>query len=285
VGAIVSQESLTFSSRIAFDVLGQSGLNGSSMAVADPNNPGKFASACAIDDWQNIVAYEKTIRSPRRPTTLVAAEVTKGQMLFTQGNCQGCHGGAKWTLSRVFYTPDVQSTTNALLTTKLWGPAAALAGFPPALLPATTPAMQAMRYAGTAKGTYDQLTCVLRPVGTFGVAETAVGTAELRGDLVTVAQGNETDGKGFNPPSLLGMTLGAPYFHGGQVRTLEAMFSEAFAAHFRALAPPTFLAATDPNRAAEVSALIAYVLAIDEDQAIVPTPPLGPTGGDLCAAP
>jgi cytochrome c peroxidase len=32
-------------------------------------------------------------------------------------------------------------------------------------------------------------------------------------------------GKGFSPPSLLGIQTGAPYFHGGNARTLEEVFS------------------------------------------------------------
>jgi len=38
----------------------------------------------------------------------------------------------------------------------------------------------------------DQLQCMIRPVGTFGVAPAAVGVAELRADMVTVAQGDAT---------------------------------------------------------------------------------------------
>jgi hypothetical protein len=80
------------------------------------------------------------------------------------------------------------------------------------------------------------------------------------------------------------MSMGAPYFHAGQARTLEAVFSEPFAGHFRAI-NPTFLDAADPKRAEKVSALIQYVLSIDNDAPTIPVPPLGPQGGVLCAKP
>ena len=39
---------------------------------------------------------------------------------------------------------------------------------------------------------------------------------------------------GFNPPALVGMGTGAPFFHGGNARTLEEVFSSTFNAHARA---------------------------------------------------
>ena len=101
---------------------------------------------------------------------------------------------------------------------------------------------------------------------------------------VTVAQGNETDGKGFNPPSLLGTMLGGPYFHAGQARTLEAALSDTFGAHLRAL-NASFLPSSDPAYATNMSALIQFLLSIDDDAATIATPALGPTGGSLCTYP
>jgi hypothetical protein len=140
-----------------------------------------------------------------------------------------------------------------------------------------------MRYSGNKASLYDQLTCALRNVGTFGVAQAEAGIAELRADLVTPAQGNEPDSKGFNVPPLLNVATGAPYFHAGNALTLEAMFSPTFQAHYQALAPG-FLAAGDPGRADKVAALIQYVLSIDGDTAPIVTPALGPAGGSFCSA-
>jgi cytochrome c peroxidase len=123
----------------------------------------------------------------------------------------------------------------------------------------------------------------MRPVGTFGVAQAEAGVAEFRADLVTVAQGNEPDCKGFNIPPLLNAMTGAPYFHAGNALTLEAMFSPTFQAHYQALAPG-FLAAGDPARADNVAALIQFILSIDGDTAPMAIPALGPTGGIFCAA-
>ncbi len=282
VGAIVKNAALDYANRL--DVAGQTGLNGTSWMVADPANPGGFGAACVIDDWKKLGLYFRTIRSPRRPSNLDPAKVAQGKELFTQASCQGCHGGSSWTISRVFYDPDPTGTTNNALKTLKWTDAATNAGFPAALFPATTPAMQTMRYGGAAANLYDQLTCAMRPVGTFGVAEPEVGVVELRPDGVTVAQGNEPDGRGFNVPSLLGTNMGAPYLHAGQVRTLDALFSDRFKDHHQAFSS-TFLDAADPQRADKVRALVEFVLSIDEDTAPIAIPALGPNGGELCAKP
>ncbi len=281
VGAIVKNGALAPDSRIAIDALGQAGLAGSSLSAADPSNPLGMADACVLDDWSQVTAFFKSIRSPKRPSNLDEAKVAEGRALFEQGNCQGCHGGAKWTLSTVFYAPDGTNTVNNALKTTSWSTTVTSASFPTSLLPATTPANQNMRYNG-ANGGLDAIVCALRPVGTFGVAEPGVGVAELRQDMAAPAQGNEADGKGYNVPSLLSMTVGAPYFHAGQVRTLEALLASPFDAHREALATG-FLAPGSPDRDAKVAALVQFLLSIDEDQAPVALPALGPTGGTFCA--
>jgi hypothetical protein len=141
-----------------------------------------------------------------------------------------------------------------------------------------------MRYNGTAGGDFDQIVCALRPVGTFGVADARVGVAELRRDMTAKAQGDETDGKGYNPPSLLGVQVGAPFFHAGQVRTLEGLLSNRFAAHREALTGG-FLAEGTPGRESKLTALVAYLLSIDEDAEPIAIPPVGPSGGDFCKVP
>jgi cytochrome c peroxidase len=284
VGAIVKDMALQWTSRL--DVANQTGLNGSSWKVADPTNPAGFPNVSMLDDWQKIAMYMKNIRSPRAPSNLDPALVNEGRSLYMQANCQGCHSGDKWTISRVFYQPDTTGTLNNALITTTWTNAAQSAGFPSTLYPATTASMQTMRYGGppASRGQFDQMTCAIRPVGTYNVAEAAVGVVELRSDGVTPAQGNETDGKGYNVPSLLGMSLGAPYLHAGQVRTLEALFTDTFGGHHKALAP-TFLDALDPQRDHKVAALVQYVLSIDNDTPAIPIPALGPGGGVLCATP
>ena len=229
-------------------------------------------------DWVNIGRYLQTIRSPRGATGLSPARVAAGRTLFTnQGRCQGCHGGSKWTISRVFYDP-TPATMTALQTTS-WDVAVSGSGFPLSLLPAATAANRVMRFGGADT---DQLLCAVRPVGTFGVAESGVGIAEVRSDMTTPAQGAgdaNGDGVGYNPPSLRGVVAGGPYLHAGSARTLEALFDPVFIAHYRALAPNFVPTAT------QVGDLVAFLLSIDEDTATLAIPPLGAQGGTFCQPP
>ena len=190
-----------------------------------------------------------------------------------------------WTIAKRFYTPDANvapaTNLNKVLKTLSWKDTVAAASFPAALLPTALEASETMRYNGTKAADLDSMTCILRPVGTFNVAEPGVGIAELRRNMVAVAQGNEDTGKGYNVPGLLGLSVGAPYFHAGQARTLEAVLSDTFAAHHGALSAG-FLAATDPDAATKRAALIQYLLSIDEDTAVVEIPALGASGGSFC---
>ncbi len=280
VGAIVSKNSAppVAADRIDIATKGHAGLNGSAAAAADPASTVLAPDPPSVlNDWGEITAYVQTIRSPRAPRNLDPSKVAAGKTLFSGGSCQGCHGGAKWTISKLFYAPSVAAGNG--LKTKVWTPPA---GFPAALLPAATASNRFMRFGGANPAAFDQLQCILRPVGTFNVAESGVGIAELRVDMKTPGQGNEIDGKGFNPPSLLGANLGAPFLHAGNARTLEALFSPTFKAHYTALAP-NFLADADPS--AKVEQLVQFLLSIDEDATPVSAPAPGAEGGDFCAAP
>jgi YVTN family beta-propeller protein len=257
---------------VALPPAGAVGLNGSTIEVTGTS---------VIKDWDDITTYIKSIRSPRAPNSLDAAQVSAGETLFkTGGFCQGCHGGSKWTISKVFYTPS--GVTNEGLKAKTWDPTT-FAGtgpgkFPTALLPATTATAQVMRFGGANPAALDQLLCILRPVGTFNTAETGVGIAELRQDGKP-AQGNAVDGNGYNPPSLLGLQVAAPFFHAGNARTLEAMFSTTFGTHWKALAATNFL--VNP---ADIDKLVAYLLSIDGSTKVI-APPAAPNdqGGNFCA--
>ena len=288
VGAIVSALTVPPATADRIDIqaaaTNNAGLNGSSAKAADPLNPLALNAASKLTNWANITSYVQTIRSPRAATGLDAAKVAAGRALFSgDGACQGCHGGAKWTISKVFYDPN--PATTAGLKTKAWP---ALNGFPTGLLPATQAADQVMRFGGATPAAFDQLLCMMRPVGTFNVAEPGAGIAELRIDMATLAQGGgdaSGEGKGYNPPSLFGLVTGAPYYHGGNARTLEAAFSSVFAGHHQSLAP-NFLTETDLTvRAGKIDALVAFLLSIDATTTTVGIPTLGPQGGDFCQAP
>jgi hypothetical protein len=274
------------------------GLQGASSDIADPqgNSPHPHSM---INDWNQIRAYIRTIRSPRHPTNLNAADVAAGKQLFSStGNCVACHSGPKWTYSKVFYTPgDVPNDAYGSMAAMSLSNVGWLAGyntFPPALFPlnphAINPALQGLMRFG-APTAFEQLQCVLRPVGTIGtdpgngtpppgVSDPSVNTIEVRQDMVTAAQGAGDTGRGFNPPSLLGLSVGAPYFHAGNSRLLEGIFDAAFTAHHQSAVAAVF--APDANQQRQ---LIAYLLSIDEDEPVFAIPPIGRTGGDLCHYP
>jgi hypothetical protein len=234
----------------------------------------------ADSTWADIEIYVQRVRSPRAPVSLAASAVAAGKALFEgsgAGNCQGCHSGAKWTNSTLFYTPG--ATTNEQLKVTPWdGDALIAAGFPAVLLPATD--QRWMRFATAPGG--DQIQCVLRNVGTYGQSPPDVGVLELTAAMseTTLGQGNGTNSKGFNVPSILGMSVGAPYFHAGNARTLEEMLSELFASHHRALSPDANFLMSDTDR----TALVAYLLSIDESTTPIPGPATpGASGGSFCA--
>ncbi len=258
----------------------QAGLSGSTARLM-PSGGGTPAST--LNDWNEINAYVRVIRAPRSPSNLQAADVTAGRTLFEQNNCAGCHGGSLWTIARRFYTPNEANnhpTTGALSLMRYTLPM----GFPAALNP---PAGNDVMRSATLRltpfnGGADQINCVLRNVGTFpatldmmtqaGVAPAGVRVREVRADMATAAQG----ATGFNPPALVGMSAGAPYFHAGNARTLEEVFSETFQVHHRALSTNFLQNAT--TRSAEIRQMTAFLLSIDDSTMPVAIPGMGAVG-------
>jgi DNA-binding beta-propeller fold protein YncE len=287
VGAIVSKVSdpIAATDRIDLAATGHAGLNGSATQAADKTNPAALPEASALEDWAEVKAYVQSIRSPRGVSAVPQATIDAGKQAFVDGACAGCHGGDKWTISKVFYTPN--KTNMGALKALAW---TAPGGFPTALLPASDAAKRFMRFSGddaAVAGNFDQIQCILRPVGTFGVADASAGLGvELRQNMVAKGQGEEANGNGFNPPSLLGGVTGAPYLHAGGARTLESLFSSTFKTHYQALAP-NFLTEADPAaRKAKVDALVAYLTTLDGTTATIASPATaGANGGSFCAPP
>jgi DNA-binding beta-propeller fold protein YncE len=258
------------------------GLSGSTRQLMPD---GSVAPRSVLSDWNEIDEYIKTVRAPRGLTTLATGDVTAGRMLFEQNNCAGCHGGAGWTVSRRFYAPGeaANDPTTGLLRSRTY---TADARFPAALNPPTGGAgrVATLRFSDLANAAAnDQIQCVLRVVGTFppvldanqaGVAPAGVRVREVRADMSTGAQG----ATGFNPPSLVGMSTGAPYFHAGNARTLEELFSDTFQQHHRAMSE-NFLLVGDV--AAQRRQIVAFLLSIDDDTVAAPAPTLG-YSHDLC---
>ena len=254
------------------------GLNGSISSELMPT--GTDTPRSALADWDHVREYIATIRSPRAPISLVAADVTAGAALFASNNCAACHGTHMWTISRRFWSPDEahNAAAGSLRTVTYTAPAA----FPAALNP---PSMgggrtASLRFpAGATAGANDQIQCILRAVGTFPAsgtsailpASTTVALREVRQDMSLSAQGLS----GFNPPSLLDGVASAPYFHGGNARTLEEVFDTAFAPHHTALSANFLETDTAALRATHVRQLVAFLLSIDESTTAVADPTLG----------
>ncbi len=248
------------------------GLSGSMDSVANATG-GTVSPRSVLNDWAAVTAYVRSIRSPRPPTGLVATDVTAGQTHFVTGRCAGCHGGERFTLSQRFYTPGAGVThpSAGSLVTRSW---TRLPGFPTAVLPLSTARFR----TSPLDPNNDQITCVLRNVGTWasgpGIAPMGVTLAEVRTNMSTASQG----ANGFNIPSLWGVAHSAPYFHAGNARTLEEALSATFDAHAQAF-NPTFLSGS--NRATVARQLVAYLLTLDSRAAVVPVPDNVPGSPDF----
>lgn len=228
------------------------------------------------DDWDKVEAYARTIRPARGLRFLPGASVQRGAALFAvsaannAAGCVKCHGGAGWTVSRLFYTPS-EETNDELDAQAFSRPQA----WPASWSDYTT------QIQGEPGGVaIEQVACSIRNIGTFGpeALEKRI-VATPTGPSAVVAQG----AKGYNVPSLYGMSLGAPYLHHGAAATLEDLFDEsnpAFASHITAGNPNWILGRSAEEVAEAKTDLINFLLSIDAttvEQAI-------PAGFDGCPA-
>ena len=126
--------------------------------------------------------------------------------------CAACHGGAKWTKSR----RRPCSRNNPTFAEDPIG-ANFFAGVTPIDPGVTAAGPQIVSVTRDGKGTLT----FLDKVGTFNPAN----PLELRGAAAVAGQSTQGfaafGGLGFNSPSLLGLSLSAPYFHDGSAQTLE----------------------------------------------------------------
>jgi len=238
---------------------------------------------CQHKDWDDIDEFVKTIRPPGRIRSAAASSVASGRTLFDTGQCQKCHGGPGWTLSRRFFTPS-SATNAALATTDFVRPVAWLPfwsyldGGNPRKQISTQPAIVADG-TGPAEGVAIaplQVACVLRNVGTFGIPgdTTATDALELK------ATGARAQGRGgYNIPSLYGLALGAPYLHHGQAATLEELFTDARWGFHTNAGNANFSLTLDAS-AQNLTDLINFLLSIDAaEQETAP-----PSGFEGCPA-
>jgi YVTN family beta-propeller protein len=235
-----------------------------------------------LKDWDEVEEYSKTIRPPKALRDLDPDSVARGAQLFgaptnrvNAGNCVACHGGAGWTVSRLFFNPSTAG--NAALSNqdfKLPPNVPQTWNFNTKQLSTQAPVPDTTTGAPeTAAVAPKQVSCVLRNVGTFGLPGDTANTDALE----KKPDGTRAQGRGgFNVPSLYGMSLGAPYLHHGQAQTLEELFTDPRWNNHLKAANPVFLSSGNPAR--DRTDLINFILSIDADtpeQAV-------PNGFDFC---
>jgi YVTN family beta-propeller protein len=269
---------------VAFNLGNGVSLDGGAVVTRNDNLSGStkavVALAATVKDWDDIDRYVWSIKAPKAPTGLDAQAVARGRTLFETNNCAFCHGGAKWTVSRVPYTPSPEKNGSLPGANGLPPAATGLrtetraSSLPNALLNTDTLKVDVERLTQADGGVLvvgpERVTCALRIVGTFS------GAAAIE----KKADGTQAQGAlGFNPPSLLGLVTSAPYFHHGGAKTLAGVFEASFAGHHQA-ASANFLVngGTGATEQAQIADLVAFLKSIDETT----TPFAVPAGQDIC---
>jgi YVTN family beta-propeller protein len=262
-GAIVTSADLnedgTANAAARIDFVGPGG-------PADPLNGFNIGSTRAVaasgalpDDWDDIEAYIMTLRPPRAAYAY-AGDPDAGRVVFEEAGCQNCHGGPLWTLSELYYTPQLDGDARGLTlasqgVTSIDARADQVVGTDPS---------QIFVLETDPNGAPHRHTCVVREVGTFAeLGPAGHGADELR-QSGTPAQGVE----GFNVPSLLGVSMGGPYLHNGAAETLDELLDPAgeFGDHLRA--GNQVFSPTDD----ELRDLIAFLRSIDDDTETIAVP-------------
>jgi cytochrome c553 len=251
-------------------------------------------------DWDQIEAFVKTIRPPRGLRALEAASVARGAALFAKAGTPGadpsaagciqCHGGPGWTVSRLFYRATTQRTDQLAATAfqpPTAFPSAAVVG-PLAwnfqtLQIALQPGSTLFDGPETAPIGPNQLACVIRNTGTFGVPGDAAATdaLELKNDPAKLVGPRSQGRLGYNAPSLYGLSLGAPYLHHGGAHTLAELFDDPkWKQHAEAGSAVWLHQGTADDIAARKRDLINFLLSIDATTAVQDIP----AGFDACPA-
>ena len=251
---VASPEGPPFASLLAEDgdvIENHQALNGSLSFVAGNETLCSNTNTCP--DFALIDRYIQTVRSPRGRDA-DAALIEQGRALFADGGCDKCHSGPKWTVSRLFYTPE--RFAGALPSRIFEVDQAFETPMDPSIpsLPQDVNLDSTLVAGDDSDGGSPALkrqACNIRNVATFGAQG---GADEVR------ANGSPAQGRnGYNVPSLLGLSTGAPYLHHGAAESLDDLFDARFAGHTRA-GNPNFILGDEDRRA-----LVAFLLSIDED--------------------
>jgi YVTN family beta-propeller protein len=202
------------------------------------------------DSLDAIQEWVATVRAPNVPHLSSATEQA-GRTLFA-AQCGACHGGAKWTKSRTspLYANNPTFSVDPIGVNFFAGVTPIDAG-----VKAAGPQIVSVTRDG--KGTLR----FLDGVGTFNAA----GPLEIRGAAAVAGQSTQGfasfGAAGFNSPSLLGLSLSAPYFHDGSAQTLEDVTKRHVLGTGK-----TIEQTLSPQ---ELSDLLAFVGAIDDQTAPV----------------
>jgi hypothetical protein len=204
--------------------------------AGDPPNPAIFshgATQGASEGLDAMTIWARTIRAPIMPEPTDEAAINRAEGIF-EDQCASCHGGAKWTKSRIVYQNN--PTFNA-------DPAAGGVKIDPGLENAGPQIVSFTRNG-------DKLQ-FLEPVDSFDAND----QVELRGAGAQSGQA-ALGGLGFNVPSLLGAGYHLPYLHNGAAQTLDELFN------IHALGGGTISSELDAGQRADLK---AFLNALDED--------------------
>ncbi len=233
--------------------------------VGDPQNGFNRGSAAAVaaggatpEDWDRIEEYIRSLRSPNGRSR-TEGDPEAGRQVFLDGGCQNCHGGALWTLSERYYNPLLDSDASVVT---LADAGVADVGDVRGDQLASTDTSTFSVIDLDANGPPHRHSCVVRIVGTFDAdGPDGFGAAELRQN-----GGNAQGLDGFNVPSLLGIGMGAPFFHNGAAASLEQLLSNDFGDHLRS--GNQVFSPTEQERAD----LVAFLQSIDDETETIPVP-------------
>lgn len=245
------------------------GLAGSVLDLETANE----ARLCAGEDWDEVDAFTRTMRSPRAPKTFgdaaLEASIARGRGLFAEAGCFKCHGGPGWTSSELFYPVTRDNTLDLAAGFSIGNPNSGIGPFDDQELvdefgvgSGNNRNIQTENGGDAAPGIAPlQVSCVLRNVGTFGDPDNPGLTTLLEiknGNSTQIAQGSVN---GYNVPNLLGVALNAPYFHHGLAKTLDELLTDPSWADHLTRANPAFAL----QGAGEFEDLKNFLLSIDED--------------------
>lgn len=229
------------------------------LTVTLPNSNTAVPALTALKEWVQFA-----VRTPNGPLTNLQVkdgaplgDIIAGRVLFKVAGCATCHGGQQWTSSvKDFISPP-----------------------DPAGVFSEREAPFELNPIGT-----QYIDRFLRDIGSFNIGVPGGGNplgnniggvekTASAGVVVAAQDGLGRDyslagsrsfgkGKGFNPPSLLGIGLLPPYYHNGACETLACVVSDANHRKAGAVFPFGDILANHPRRQAQV---VKFLESIDAE--------------------